>query len=210
MMHVFEHFPNPFAILGAMKKQLSDGGRIVIEVPNFGGYHSQHLFFYTGEFFQKLASDFGLIVTYCDIGNVIRVVLLKADKCVTDVQNIFSGDIQSMVKAVQADFDKKVNLLNSIIADKKKIFWWGAGSASVIFLNQLDENVLKSTEIVVVDGDRSKSGNFIPGLEIEVLPFDILKSEIIEHLVIASSFHKEIKQTISKNNIQVENYYVFE
>jgi hypothetical protein len=31
----------------------------------------------------------------------------------------------------------------------------------------------------------------------------------ITHLVIASSFHEEIRQTISKNNIQVENFYVF-
>jgi SAM-dependent methyltransferase len=57
MMHVFEHFRNPFSILESIKKQLSPVGKIIIEVPYFSGYYHQHLFFYNFSFLRKLCSD---------------------------------------------------------------------------------------------------------------------------------------------------------
>jgi hypothetical protein len=42
------------------------------------------------------------------------------------------------IDKLQQDFDTKIAKLNDILATKEEIYLWGAGTTSVIFLNQID------------------------------------------------------------------------
>lgn len=137
MMHVFEHFPDPFAILSSIKKQLSKNGSIIIEVPNFDGYHHEHMFFYTIDFFEKMALDFDLKIIYAHVAHVLRVVMTHRDNTSHPTVSIAKQNTTNIDK-LQQDFDTKIAKLNDILATKEEIYLWGAGTTSVIFLNQID------------------------------------------------------------------------
>ncbi|WP_258236261.1 hypothetical protein [Aeromonas salmonicida] len=86
--------------------------------------------------------------------------------------------------------------VNDFLRGKDTVFWWGAGSASVILLNEIERDVLDNTKIVVIDGDRNKSNLTIPGVNLKVNHYSTIGNLHINNLVIASSFYKEIFDSI--------------
>jgi len=75
--HVFEHLPDPRAMLGDLAARLSDGGRLIVEVPSSDDallslyasaafqdftYWSQHLFLFNAETLRRLVEQAGLEV----------------------------------------------------------------------------------------------------------------------------------------------------
>jgi len=212
LMHVFEHFADPFPILKAMKKQLAISGKIIIEVPYFTGYHHQHLFFYNLTFFKKMCSDNKLKIIYANMeDDALRVVI-------TDSRNMACGEVsvlgdrdevKKMALNQKKELENKILKLNRLFLEKKNIFWWGAGSASVFFLNQIDENIVRRADLTIVDGDRNKWGKYIPGLNIKVEQFNILRDKKVELLIIASQLHNEISATIKEHNFSVNKIEVF-
>jgi hypothetical protein len=109
--------------------------------------------------------------------------------------------INSAIKQYQ-DMEKSVKKLNALMAgyEGKKVYWWGAGSASVIYLNQIATDLIKKVNFEVVDGDSKKCGYYIPGTTLKIESCESLKDMEIDCLVIASSFATEIKETLVKNN----------
>jgi len=213
LMHVFEHFSDPFTTLDAMKKSLSEKGKMVIEVPNFGGYHHQHLFYYNIHFIKRLCKDRALKIVDLVTGmGALRFVIVhrgnddyeevKLDTNINDVideANRLCNDIQNKIIKIERILEENVG---------KKIYWWGSGSASVIYLNQIDQGLREKVEIIVVDGDKKRSGYYIPGIDLKVNFYDILKNKSIDLIIIASSFYHEIKATMTDNNISAKNIEV--
>jgi predicted SAM-dependent methyltransferase len=206
LMHVFEHFNYPFTILDTMIAQLNTGGRIVIEVPDFDGYCHQHLFYYNVPFFVRLSEDKKLkIADLIKENESIRIVFVREDdknfKEMKITEN--KGDILEKARKIQSQFRKNTEKIESVLSHNmgKTIYWWGAGSASVILLNQINKTILDRVNLVVVDGDANKAGNLIPGVNIPVNSFDILEGKQIDTLIIASSFFKEIREVMKKNSI---------
>ncbi len=212
LMHVFEHFEDPFSIFRLMSITLSETGKIVIEVPNFGGFHVQHLFYYNIYFMRVLSRGNNLkIIDYCIEDGNLRVVFSKAENM--------------RYREVDIDFDKAEYISNlteikiihegcrervdNFLRGKDTVFWWGAGSASVILLNEIKPDVLASTQIVVVDGDRGKSNLTIPGVNLKVDHYSVFKGTHINNLVIASSFYKEIFDSIRLSGITYDHVEVF-
>jgi SAM-dependent methyltransferase len=208
LMHVFEHFPNPFVTLAAMKNLLNDNGKIIIEVPNFQGYHHQHLFFYNLYFMDKLCKDNELkIIEYSIEKDALRVVIVKKENIrFNEINYMFNkeGFIKSLDMYYQ-DFNNKVKKVNEIVKNNKDIYWWGAGSSSVIYLNQIEKNLDYKSNIIVVDGDKNKEGLYIPGVNLKVNSFAILENKEISTLVVASSFYEEIKNTMKNFNINAKH-----
>ncbi|MDP3396786.1 MAG: methyltransferase domain-containing protein [Methanoregula sp.] len=207
LTHVFEHFNDPFSMLDSMKKGLSGRGRIIIIVPNFSGYHHQHLFYYNKFFFQRLCNDKELeIVEMVSTGSELRCVFAvpsKEDKREKSVKTFSVEDVISRARSIQTEFTGKVKKMEDLLAahNGKTIFWWGAGSASTIILNQISENLLENTNLIVVDSDRSKKGYFIPGTDLEVRSPDDLHGSEPELVIIASSLFREIETTMKQKNI---------
>lgn len=214
LMHVFEHFDDPFSILEAMKKQLSRQGKIVIEVPDFGGYHHQHLFFYNLPFLKRLSWGKGLKIIEKETGQgALRVVMVhRENDGYKEIKSQGNSDgIIDLSKELYRDFKKTVRELNRFLKSKKgsKVYWWGAGSSSVSFLNQIHKDVYEEAGLSVVDGDKNKWGKYIPGLNIKVQPFKILSGKRLDTLIIASEFHREIMETCKANGILADNVRIF-
>ncbi|WP_371372062.1 class I SAM-dependent methyltransferase [Sporomusa aerivorans] len=214
LMHVFEHLPDPFSLLSAMKKSLCDSGKIVIEVPNFEGYHHQHLFFYNIYFFGTLCKNLKLkIVDFSIEKDALRVVLVHDTNTIFSPVELPLSDIGSLLSDITAKytrFQANVDRINELLQDESldKLYVWGAGSAGVITLNQALDRQLAKAKIVVVDGDSQKWGNYIPGLNIKVQSLEILKGQRLKQLIVCSSFYNEIAKTMENNNIYAENIEV--
>ena len=212
LMHVFEHFPDPFTILAQMVDQLSVGGKIIIEVPNACGFHHQHLFYYNEIFLEKLARQQGLtpLVSH-STKEIIRVVWQKQTTPPPALSKIPSLDMGSPMRQRCRAVDAMVKRLNAILAARqgKKLHWWGCGSAAVIYISRLDPDRVSGVEWILIDGDKSREGYYLPGLDARVIHPDNLNPDNIDSgpgtpdlcLVIASSFHEEILNAIGNYKI---------
>lgn len=207
LMHVFEHFDKPFEILESMKKQLAPSGKIIIEVPNFDGFHHQHLFFYNSYFFDKLCKGLNLkiIDKNIDMG-ALRVVIVHEKNDMYDAVNVDESKDQILKYATDryTGFEKHINQINETLAKNlgKKVFWWGAGSLSVIYLNQINKDILDKVELVILDGDHNKYDFYVPGINLKVNSYEMIKNSSVNAMIIASSFYKEIQRTMDNNNIR--------
>ncbi len=210
LMHVFEHFPDPFIILTAMKKQLAPRGKIIMEVPHFDGFRHEHLFYYSPRFFDRLGRDMGLIPLAFEMDNTIGSEALRITWAHGDNPDFAGVDIPGCDRDLEGDTLRKhqqvrrhLKALETFILERegKPMFWWGAGTASIIYLNQLDRGILARADLRVVDGDPKKWGLFIPGVEFEIGDFKTMAGEEGAGLIIASSFYKEIQATLDQNNL---------
>lgn len=212
LMHVFEHFEDPFSIFKLMSETLNDTGKIVIEVPDFGGFHVQHLFYYNIYFMQGLARDNKLkIIYHCVENDSLRVVFVKAENThYKDIKVTFDKtsyiDNLSIFKQ-KCDASRK--RVNDFLRKSGSVVWWGAGSASVILLNGVEKDILDSTNIMVVDGDKNKVDLTVPGVNLKVGYFEGISHRHVSNLVIASSFYKEIFETMNANDITCDHVEVF-
>ncbi len=212
LMHVFEHFEDPFSIFKLMSETLNDTGRIIIEVPDFGGFHVQHLFYYNIYFMQGLARDNKLkIIYHCVENDSLRVVFVKAENTrYNEIEVAFdkAGYIENL-SIFKQRCDASRNRVNAFLRKAGSVVWWGAGSASVILLNGVEKEVLDGTNIMVVDGDQSKAGRTVPGVNLKVSYFEKIRNKHVSNLVIASSFYKEIFETMKANGITYDHVEVF-
>ena len=212
LMHVFEHFSDPFAILRAMKKQLSSSGKLIIEVPYFSGYHHQHLFFYNLIFLRKLCADNDMKIVDINVNDeILRVVITHlTDKTYKEAAIAENPDkIKALASNLNNSFKSETSRLCDLLLEHTTVFWWGAGSSSVIFLNQIPKDILNKIDLTVIDGDENKWQKYIPGLNVKVQSFDVLKGKSVDLVIIASQLHKEIITTIRENNISVKKIEVF-
>lgn len=213
LMHVFEHFPDPFSILEAMRDKLSNNGKIIIEVPDFTGYHHQHLFYFNPVFVWRLCKDKHLkIIELVQENDALRFVLVDAKN--PEYPEISSrGSITEIIEnagKIQTDYLKSIKQINDFLNDVnvKPVYWWGTGSASIVLINQISKETREKTQVIVIDGDASKADFFVPGVNIKVNSINIIKNKTLDYLVIASSFYHEIQVTMKQNNITAKNLLV--
>lgn len=211
LMHVFEHFEDPFSIFRLMSDTLKESGKIVIEVPDFGGFHVQHLFYYNIYFMRFLSHNCDLkIIDFCIENDSLRVVMAKSDSQYSELQVVFDKEkyITSLAD-INNHCESSRKRVDQFLRGKDTVVWWGAGSASVILLNGIAKDILDKTNIFIVDGDKNKANLTIPGVNLKVHYFEGIKGMHINNLVIASSFYKEIYNTMSLNGITCDNVEIF-
>lgn len=210
LVHVLEHFQDPFTILDCITSTLADSGKIILEIPDFTGYHHQHMFFFNSTFINHFCLEKSLkVIEQTHDNSVSRYVIEKNEKSLyklNSIQYSLSNEIQR-AKCIQNAMQKKIGLLENFFkeAHEKRIYWWGSGSISTILLNQIDKNILESIDLIVVDGDPQKVSNYIPGVNIQVSSFTAIVNTKIDRLIIASSFYKEIQDELRERNIYAEN-----
>jgi SAM-dependent methyltransferase len=222
LIHVFEHLPHPFNLLEMMRDQLTPNGKIIIEVPdftegNFSNYNHQHLFYYNFPFLETMCKKYNLKIIAYEADTemaALRIVLVhKTNNLFAPVTSGYEdGRILAIAESFSEKFNERVESIETVFKNNegKKVFWWGAGSVSVIYLNQMDKSVLSKVNLVVVDGDPNKWGCIIPGLNTRVNSYMEYEGSTIPFLIIASSFSKEIKATMDKHSIHAEKTEVIE
>jgi len=214
LMHVFEHFDAPWLILGTLKRALKPSGRIIIEIPDFCGFHHQHLFFFHSRFFERMARDNGLkIIERALEKDALRVVLAHHDDATATAFPI-QDDPQTLLRTSRekfATFRANVQTLQELFTrfQDKDLYCWGAGSATVIYLNQIPPALRHSVRLHLLDGDRQKWNNVIPGTSFRVRSFKEFAGKKLDKLIIVSSFAGEIRQTMASNGIQADSTEVF-
>jgi SAM-dependent methyltransferase len=214
LMHVFEHFPDPFAVLRSMIRALAPGGAITIEVPDLDGFHHQHLYFYTLPFMRRLCHDHGLrVVRAAEENDTLLVVLAHEDAARREPETPAppADVIMRRGEARYAVFKADVDRLRALLARQSagELWWWGAGSAAVVLLNQVGDLVRGRSGLHVVDGDPNKWGCVVPGVNLPVSPSESLRDRSVEQLVIASAFHHEIRQSLLGLGAEAEQIEVF-
>lgn len=213
MSHVFEHFEDPFSILRFIKHQLSEMGKIIIEVPYFTGFYHKHLFFYNISFLQRLFRDVGLKIVYGEISNdALRIIAVHRERDIYadfELENETLDYIQKKAFDEYNTFKENVKKINDYFKSVSNLVWWGAGSSSVILINQLEPEIINQRDILVVDGDKNKWYCYIPGTNIQVKPYTDINQKKIDLLIIASSFYKEILQTIKTLDVQIGKVVIF-
>ena len=209
LMHVFEHFPDPFTILDHMVDQLSPGGKIIIEVPNACGFYHHHLFYYNETFLEQMARKRGLTpISSRATKEILRVVWQKnpapgakapAPFAPPLTKKILSPMVQRC-RAVDATLDR----VNQVLSARrgKSVHWWGCGSAAVIYISRLAPALVAEVDFILMDGDKNRQGYFLPGVDAQVTHPDTIHRDMIQRnpakhlpmdcLIIASSFHQEI------------------
>jgi len=209
LMHVFEHFADPVGMLKALAGKLTKTGKLIIEVPDFTGYHHQHLFFYMLGPLRDLGKSAGLkIVEVFEGKDVLRVVMVEGQK--VQVPHLLPYRVIAKNRAafLMGDLCAMTSRLRDLFRAHGAIYWWGAGSSSVFWLNQVGAGMLKRTELTVVDGDSAKWGLFITGVSIEVKPYTALTGATVDLMIIASEFSDEIKATMKANGIEARKIEV--
>lgn len=209
LSHVFEHFSDPFSVLEAIKKNLAPNGKIIIEVPYFNGYHHQHLFFYNLSFLKRLCKDKACKIIAKSICNgILRVVITHNNNeqyCEVNIEENQNEIVESAVQLYDK-FKMQGKKLNEILKNNshKKVYWWGTGILSVLYLNQIERGILENIELVILDGDENKVGSFVPGVNIKVNYYEQIKNSKVDLIIIASTFYNEIADTMKRNNIIAE------
>jgi SAM-dependent methyltransferase len=213
LMHVFEHFPDPFRILALMLSKLAPSGRIVIEVPDLGGFHHQHLFYYSIPFFARLCRDYRLkIVEVARNMDALRFVIARHDDVSHEGVPVDEdiGSVIARAAGIGVNQRDKIRKIEEILTSRAEetVYWWGAGSASTVILNEISPKILSRVDLVVVDGDRQKAGLFVPGVDLGIHSFEILRNREIGLLVIGSSFYDEIQETLRESSILPDEIHV--
>jgi SAM-dependent methyltransferase len=210
MVHTFEHFEDPFSILRTLIDNLDPEGKIIIVVPNMEGYHHEHRFFYNEHFLKRVFADCGLkiidivyeTVSFKSRYHLACVAVRKDNNKYTEypVTMTLEDAYNEAIEISKRYTDIHESFVRFLIdSESDVIYWWGAGSASVIMLNNIYRPVLGGREIVVVDGSSDNLGKFIPGTGELVHSFKCMKRADV---IIASSYYNEILQTIKMNGIE--------
>lgn len=204
MMHVWEHLEAPFDTIKHIKDILSNNGKLIIEVPNFNGYCHQHLFYYSEPFFRRLCFEFGFKILKLYVGDVLRVICQKAVNPDKSDEKTLSKQIEEYKKRASSEQEKFLSDIKRIekflTHNNEPVYWWGAGSSSIIYLSQIKTPNLRDI-IIILDSDKDKIGKFIPGSLLPVNEWQMIKNKGINKLVVASEFIGEIKEKMAKENI---------
>jgi hypothetical protein len=208
LMHVFEHFQRPWDILEVMRDRLSVTGLILIEVPYFGGYHHQHLYFFSSSFFERLCSDLQLALLESKVEqDVLRVVLGRGkSEIISDYASSDREAIAKIVNTAGTNLSTEATRVTELLMQYQtlKVGWWGAGSTSVILLNQIEHSLLRQSRLTILDGDSSKWGCGLPGVPGIVEDANKYKGLHFDLIIIASSFFSEIVESMSDMGITAD------
>lgn len=207
LMHVFEHFSAPKELTTELLNILKPGGKIVLEVPHFCAFEPEHLLYLNLPFVEKWAGDFSLEVSDLYFSETVLGLVLTKNGAgpahIPDAAAIFVRQKQLALELEQRTQDTLQHLMDFLSeARGEEVFWWGAGSSSILYLNLLPKEFLK--KITVVDGDERKKGLYIPGNLMPIHSKSLIAGRKLGQVVVASSFFNEIKQSLSTQQTTYE------
>jgi hypothetical protein len=160
-------------------------------------------------FLKRLCKDKACKIIAKSICNgILRVVITHNNNeqyCEVNIEENQNEIVESAVQLYDK-FKMQGKKLNEILKNNshKKVYWWGTGILSVLYLNQIERGILENIELVILDGDENKVGSFVPGVNIKVNYYEQIKNSKVDLIIIASTFYNEIADTMKRNNIIAE------
>jgi hypothetical protein len=192
-----------------MVSQIREKGYIVIETPDFGGFHHQHLYFFSLPFYKRLAEKYGIRLVDCNVyeGNIIAVFSNSTPPA--DCEGETLEELASRAKLKQKAVEEHINKFRDFVKKHKEIYMWGTGSFAIILLSQLRENELKDKVIIPIDTDKNRSGYVLANIAEPVRHAKDMTGSKPEALAIASQFTGEIKKLIAGLDIIADDVLEF-
>jgi 2-polyprenyl-3-methyl-5-hydroxy-6-metoxy-1,4-benzoquinol methylase len=211
LRHVFEHFKDPFEIFRNMVSHIGQKGCIVIETPDFGGFHHQHLYFYSLPFYKNLAERYGIkLIDYkLYSGNIIAVFSNSGAPALPDDIGETLDELAHRAALKQEMLEDNTGKLRGFIKKHKEIYWWGTGSFSIILLSRLQQSELADKIIIPLDTDIKRSGYMLANISEPVRFSKDIKGSRPEAMVLASSFVNEVRDMMKELDIIPDDILVF-
>lgn len=211
LRHILEHIENPNNFLSSILDNINTGESIIIiEVPDF-------------DWILKHQTYWDITYEHCNYFTVESIKnLFKLKKtALIDIFNSFSGQYLIAIgkfKSTSANYNEpsmlsenyikniqdlinnlkiKKNKVNSILGKIKKFTIWGIAGKGVIFINMLDEKILKKIPFVI-DINKNKQGKYCPGTNKKIVAPTILnqEKEINDIIIMNPNYYEEISQQL--------------
>ncbi|MDD2830179.1 MAG: class I SAM-dependent methyltransferase [Sulfuricurvum sp.] len=209
--HVIEHISDIKTFLVSQFKAISDDGIVICETPNVDWalihgsdkpFHFQHITLLTKQYFLTLLKEIGVkfvSIIELDYRIIVAASHIPHTKMVpieTVIQdnNLFISHLTSFQNRVDTHFLRVKNLLDQI---NGSVAIWGAGSFGGNIVANLPLNLLQKIDYII-DSDTSKEGYKFLFFDILVSSPHVLINNDITHILIMSTYEKEIFEVIQQ------------
>jgi hypothetical protein len=209
-----------------MIELLGKKGTIIIEVQyllntlkdlTFDNIYHEHYNYWSltslNNFFNQLDVKIFKVEKIKTHGGSIRVYIKKGKKVKIEksVKELIIEEEKFGIKKYKTyqDFGNKINQIRENIRknikklkkNKKQIIGYGAPAKATTALNYFN---IKDEIDFIVEDNKLKHGKFIPGVNIPILPKNVIGNKKSTILVLAWNFFNEIK----KNNSKISNDFI--
>jgi nucleoside-diphosphate-sugar epimerase len=224
--NVFAHSDNLKEMASCMIELLGKKGTIIIEVQyllntlkdlTFDNIYHEHYNYWSltslNNFFNQLDVKIFKVEKIKTHGGSIRVYIKKGKKVKIEksVKELIIEEEKFGIKKYKTyqDFGNKINQIRENIRknikklkkNKKQIIGYGAPAKATTALNYFN---IKDEIDFIVEDNKLKHGKFIPGVNIPILPKNVIGNKKSTILVLAWNFFNEIK----KNNSKISNDFI--
>ncbi len=203
VLNFFEHLPEPMNVLNCLRKNLTDNGVGLIEVPNFdmilkkkmfSEFIPDHLFYFTKDSLKRVLEMSGFEVLECkEIWHDYIISAEVRKRAKLDISHFYTYQ------------EKMKNEIN-VFVDKfspQSVGIWGAGHQSLALISL---SSLKGKIKYIVDSAPFKQGKYSPASHIKIVPPSTLKDNPVEALIImAASYSDEVASIVKRDYPQMKN-----
>jgi len=217
LRHILEHIPEPYSFLKSICDNgvLSKMAKLWIEVPDLewildkGSFYDityEHCNYFFKQTLVNLLSSIGFKVK--SVKNVFdgQYILLEAEyTSKNETTEIETPVSPSAILSFIDRFSNNKRTYNDLIEKSESICIWGASGKGVIFLSELDKELLRKVEHVI-DINPQKHEKFLPLSAKRVESPEILKSINSQSsvLVMNKVYEEEIKKKIEELGVNVQ------
>jgi SAM-dependent methyltransferase len=209
--HCLEHVSDPLAFLVELRYVLQDAGVMVLSFPDaenyiyngdLNGFIHEHISYLTDESARRLFAYAGLrVIDFIREGGSLTYALEKSQSA-----PIAEYPPSSLVPSLQERVESSVEQVRSLILSKKsrgRVALHGATSGlnSFLFLAFAKTDSEWWRDLLVFDGDMSKSGKYLPVLPVAIRHVsDTIYKSVDTVLICAQSFSEAIRNDIIKQH----------
>ena len=213
--NVFEHLEKPWEALGNLAYKLKANGKILMEFPGYcNGMHHQHLSFFTLPFLQSIAIQNGLSIIPMYHEEVTRIIFEKSNNPTPFLSGLQLDKEKERILAntnkVSEEFTEMKSRLDTYLRESmgEKIYWWGTGLWSTILFCSIDENILGSLDLEIIDSDPTRTLKiFSPANREVMLAESSLSGRNVKNIVLGSQFTGEMLKKLEEWNCVPERIF---
>lgn len=201
---VFEHVPDPQQFLCNIRKQLADGGKVILIYPDCEGQLRrgdlnalvhEHLSYFTAASSRWIASAAGFNVLSLQSANDVFTLVLAARSGDSGAGPALdeSGLLLHGAAIFQTLMTVTAGRIRQCLDDGQRVAFHGATPGLNSFLSMTEFG--NSPNIRLYDGDASKEGLYLPACSTPIMsPTDRSYAENSLLVISAMSFYDQIKQ----------------
>ena len=214
--HLLEHAHNTHKYFKAIKKLVSTGSYVVIEIPecsklinnlDYTMLWEEHITYFTENILEIVFNMYKMKILYMTIEryqyeDCLIIILIDGDgknRTFEKEKSIYA--FNKYVDSFQIVKDKIYSLFNRMKLNGQKLAIYGSGHIASTFINIFD---LSEHIEFLIDDDKNKEGLFMPGNGLPVFSSDKIIEEKIDVCFIAMNYENEQK-VIEKNQGFINN-----